>query len=252
MEAARIASMRGHDVTLFEKSSVLGGNLIPAGNHDFKYEVAKLNDYFVNEMMAKDITVHLNTEVSVDSLRSMGADAIILATGSVPVMPRSIPGIDHPKTMSGVDACMNTRPVGEKVVIVGGGLVGCEIAFGYAKEGKQVTIVEALDAILKVNDVPAMNKMMLVDAFEHYGTRVLTSTKSKEVNDSGAVVEKQDGTVETIDADSVVLSIGYRSVPSMAAQLAGCGAEIYEIGDGNRVGNVLTCIQDAYEVASHL
>ena len=252
MEAARIASMRGHDVTLFEKSGVLGGNLIPAGNHDFKYEVAKLNDYFINEMKTKHIDVRLNTMVTPEELRAMDAEAIILATGSVPVMPRSIPGIDHPKTISGVEACMNTRPVGEKVVIVGGGLVGCEIAYGYAKEGKQVTIVEALDDILMVNDVPAMNKLMLVDAFAYYGTRVLTGTRLKEVNNDGAVVEKKDGTLETLDADTVVMSIGYRSVPSMAEALSGCGAEIYEIGDGNRVGNVLTCIQDAYEVASHL
>lgn len=252
MEAARIAKMRGHDVTLFEKSSVLGGNLIPAGNHDFKYEVARLNDYFINEMKTKNIDVRLNSPVTPEELRASGADAIILATGSVPVMPRSIPGIDHSKTISGVDACMNVRPVGEKVVIVGGGLVGCEIAYGYAKEGKQVTIVEALDDILMVNDVPAMNKMMLVDAFEFYKTRVLTGTRLKEVNDNGAVVEKKDGTQETVEADTVIMSIGYRSIPSMEEELSGCGAEIYNIGDGNRVGNVMTCIQDAYEVASHL
>ena len=252
MEAARIAFMRGHDVTLFEKSSVLGGNLIPAGNHDFKYEVAKLNDYFVNEMKEKKIDIRLNTEVTAEELRNMDADAIILATGSLPVMPHSIPGIDHPKTMSGVDACMDIRPVGDKVTIVGGGLVGCEIAYGYAKEGKQVTIVEALDDILMVNDVPAMNKMMLVDAFEYYKTRVLTGTRLKEINDKGAVIERKDGTEETLEADTVIMSIGYRPVPSMAESLSGCGAEIYEIGDGNRVGNVLTCIQDAYEVASHL
>lgn len=252
MEAARIACMRGHEVTLFEKSGVLGGNLIPAGNHDFKYEVAKLNDYFVHEMETKNIDIRLNTEADAEMLCGLNADAIILAAGSIPVMPRSIPGIDHPKTMSGVEACMGSRQVGSKVVIVGGGLVGCEIAYGYAKEGKQVTIVEALDGILMVNDVPAMNRLMLTDAFEYYGTRVLTGTRLKEINDSGAVVEKKDGMIETIEADSVIMSIGYRSVPSIAEKLSGCGAEIYEIGDGNRVGNVMTCIQDAYEVASHL
>lgn len=65
-------------------------------------------------------------------------------------------------------------------------------------------------------------------------------------------MESKDGTIETIEADSVIMSVGYRSVPSIAGQLSGCNAEIYEIGDGNHVGNVLTCIQDAYEVASHL
>lgn len=251
MEAARIAHLRGHVVTLLEKSDHLGGNLLPAGNHDFKYEVAKLNHYFVNEMDRLRIDVRLNAEATVESLRSMGADAIILALGSLPVMPRSIQGIDHDKTISGTEACIGAE-VGQKVVVVGGGLVGCEIAYGYAKEGKEVTIVEALDDILLVNDVPQMNKMFLQDAFEHYGTRVMTGTSLKAVTDAGAVVARGDGSEETIDADTVVMSIGYRPLPSMAADLAGCGASVYEIGDGAHVGNVLTCIQDAYEVASHL
>ena len=252
MEAARIATLRGHNVTLYEKSDKLGGNLIPAGNHDFKTEVASLNNYFKNEMQRLNIDVKTNTAISVEELKASRADAIILATGSVPVMPKSIKGIDHPKTISGVEACMHTKPIGDKVVVVGGGLVGCEIAFGFVKEGKKVTIVEALDDILKVNDVPAMNKAMLKDAFEHYKTDVLTNTKLKEITDEGAIVELSDGTEKTIEADTVVISIGYRPVPSMASKLEGCGAEIYEIGDGKKVGNVLTSIKDAFEVAHNL
>jgi 2-enoate reductase len=251
MEAARIAHLRGHDVTVFEKSDHLGGNLVPAGNHDFKYEVAKLNRYFVNEMDRLGIDVRLNTEVTAEQLRTMGADAIILALGSLPVMPRSIQGIDHAKTISGTEACMGAE-VGQKVVVVGGGLVGCEIAYGYAKGGKEVTIVEALDDILLVNDVPQMNKLFLQDAFAYYGTRVMSATSLKAVTDEGAIVAHRDGTEEIIAADTVVMSIGYRQLPSMVAELAGCGAEVYEIGDGAHVGNVLTCIQDAYEVASRL
>ncbi len=252
MEVARIATLRGHEVSLYEKKSVLGGNLIPAGNHDFKYEVSKLNDYLKKQMELLKIDVHLNKEITAEELKNMEADVILLAIGSNPIMPKSIAGIDHPKTMSSIEACMNTREIGEKVVVVGGGLVGCEIAFGYAKEGKEVTIVEALDDILKVNDVPAMNKLMLKDAFEYYKTKILTSTKLKSVTDKGAVVVLPNGEEKTIEADSVVISIGYRSLPSFADELIGCGAEIYEIGDCNRVGNVLTCMHDAYEVASHL
>ena len=167
-------------------------------------------------------------------------------------MPKSIEGIDHPKTVSGVDACLETKPVGEKIVVVGGGLVGCEIAFGYAKEGKDVTIVEALDEILKLNNVPGMNKAMLLDAFEHYGMKIYTGTKLKAVCDAGAVIELPDGTEETIEADIVILSIGYHPLPSLAAELQTCGAEIFEIGDGKQVGNVLTCIRDAYEAVMDL
>ena len=252
MEAARIATLRGHDVTVYEKTSQLGGNLVPAGSHDFKSEVAELNEYFKHQMELMHIDVRMNTEVTPEMLKESGADAVILAIGSIPVMPKSIEGIDHPKTVSGVDACLETKPVGEKVVIVGGGLVGCEIAFGYVKEGKQVTIVEELNEILNLNNVPGMNKSMLLDAFEHYGTKIYTGTKLKAVRDEGAVVELPDGTEKTIEADTVIMSIGYRPLPSLAGELTNCGAEIIEIGDGRKVGNVLTCIKDAYEAVRNL
>ena len=252
MEAARLAHLQGHRVTLYEKSDQLGGNLLPAGAHDFKAEVAQLNDYFRHEMKRLAIDVRLNTEVSAQELKDSGADAIILATGSVPVMPRSIPGIDREKAVSGVDALLGRKQVGEKVVVVGGGLVGCEIAYGYAKEGKQVTVVEALDEILKLNNVPGMNKTFLLDAFDYYHVSTRTSTKLAAVTDEGAIVEHEDGSRETLPADTVVLSIGYRPVKGLAEALKDCPAQVLEIGDGSQVGNVLTCIRDAYDAVAAL
>ena len=250
MEAARVAKLRGHDVTLYEKSSVLGGNLIPAGAHDFKTEIGSLTGYYRNQMKLLNVDIRMDTEVNTEMLKSSGADAVILATGSVPVMPRSIEGIE--KAVSGVDALLGRKPVGNKVVIVGGGLVGCEIAYGHAKEGRQVTIVEALDQILDLNNVPGMNKAMLLDAFEFYGTHIYTGTKLKTVLDDGAIVELPDGTEIKLAADTVILSIGYRPLPSMKDSLAGSGIAIYEIGDGNKVGNVMSCIAEAYETAAKL
>jgi 2-enoate reductase len=192
----------------------------------------------------------MNTEVTPDVLRQSAADTVLLATGSVPVMPRSIEGID--KAVSGVDALLGRKPVGQRVIIVGGGLVGCEIAYGYAKEGRDVTIVEALDQILNLGSVPIMNKAMLLDGFEHYGTRILTSTKLKTVLDDGAVVLLPDGTEQKLAADTVIVSIGYRPVPSLREALADSGAEVIEIGDGRQVGNVLTSVKDAYEAACNI
>lgn len=157
------------------------------------------------------------------------------------------PEVGHEK-----DWRVTKAPIKKKVVVVGGGLVGCEIAYGYAKEGKDVTIVEALDEIMKTNNVPAMNKIMLLDAFEYYGTKVLTSARLNAVTDDGAVVTLSDGTTTTLEADNVIMSVGYRPLPSMQEALAGCGAELYEIGDGDKVGNVLTCIRDAFEVTRNL
>ncbi|BCN31047.1 oxidoreductase [Anaeromicropila herbilytica] len=251
MEAAYNAKLRGHEVTLYEKSDVLGGNLIPAGAHDFKAEVNELNEYYKHQMEVLQIDVRMQTEVSAELLKESGADVIILATGSKPIMP-NLPGIDHVKTISGVDALLNKKKVGQKVVIVGGGLVGCEIALGYAEEGKNVTIVEALENIMQTGDVPSMNKAMLFDAFEYYHTNIMTSCRVKEINDIGVVVTLADGTEKTIEADTVVMSVGYRSVKSMAEELKNCEAQVFEIGDGNAVGNIMTCISEAYEVIMKL
>ena len=252
MEAARLAHLQGHRVTLYEKSDRLGGNLLPAGAHEFKAEVARLGDYFRNEIRRLAIDVRLNIQITAQELKASGADVIILATGSVPVMPQSIPGIDHEKAVSGVDALLGRKPVGQRVVIVGGGLVGCEIAYGYAKEGKQVTVVEALDEILKLNNVPGMNKAFLLDAFDYYHVNAMTSAKLVAVTDDGAIVEHEDGSRETLPADTVVLSIGYRPVKGLAEALQDCPARIMEIGDGSQVGNVLTCIRDAYDAVAAL
>lgn len=251
MEAARISRIRGHDVTLYERRNRLGGNLIPAGTHDFKEEVAELNEYYKRQMELLQVDVRLNTEISAEELKDSGADICFLAVGSDPVMP-PIPGIDHKKAVSGVDALLGRKPVGENIVIVGGGLVGCEIAYGYAKEGRNVTIVEALDEIMKLNNVPGMNKTMLMDAFEYYATRILTSARLKEINDEGAIVTLSDGTEETVQADTVILSVGYRPVSSFASELSGSGMEVYEIGDGSKVENIMTCVRDAFEAAYSL
>ena len=250
MEAARVLKLRGHNVTLFEKSNVLGGNLIPASAHDFKVEIGSLTEYYRNQMKRLDVDVRLNMEVNADMIRESNADAVILATGSIPVMPRSIDGIEM--AVSGVDALLNRKAVGKNVVIVGGGLVGCEIAYGYAKEGKQVTIVEALDQILNLNNVPGMNKAMLLDAFEFYGVQIYTGTRLKSVQEDGALVDLPDGTEKKLAADTVILSIGYRPLPSIKESLTGSGFEVYEIGDGHKVGNVMSCIEEAYVTAMNI
>ena len=216
----------------------------------FKVEIGALTNYYRKQMELLGVDVHMNTEVTPDMPKTAGADVVILATGSVPVMPKSIEGIE--KAVSGVDALLGSKSIGEKVIIVGGGLVGCGIAYGYAKEGKDVTIVEALDQILNLGNVPGMNKAMLLDAFEYYGTKIMTGTKLKSVLDNGAVVILPDGTEKTLEADTVILSIGYRPVPSMKETLHSCGAKVIEIGDGRQVGNVLTCVADAYQAARNL
>lgn len=139
--------------------------------------------------------------------------------------------------------------VRKSVVVVGGGVAGCEISLDLVNKGHDVTIVEALPQILGSGPaVPLPNAMYLRDAFVHHGTPVLTDTRISSVTDAGAVVQGPDG-VRTLPADTVVIAVGFKPNPSMAPDLRGHGYEVFEIGDGRHVGNILTAIWDAYEVA---
>jgi 2-enoate reductase len=256
MEAARTAAMRGHEVTLFEKSDVLGGNLRTAGFHSFKREVSELNDWYQRELKQAGVDVRMGEEATPEKVAELGANAVVLAAGSVPVMPRSIPGIDHPKAMSCNEALTDAghAKVGRRMVVVGCGLVGCEMALDYCRDGREVTIVEALPNILSVGpSVPSMNASYLRDGFAYHGTTVLTGTRLSAVTDKGVEVEDAaTGERRTLAADTVVLALGFRPAESHAAEFAAPGVDVYEIGDGRQVGNIMTAIWEAYEVARGL
>ncbi|MBO7674144.1 MAG: FAD-dependent oxidoreductase, partial [Atopobiaceae bacterium] len=253
MEAARTAAMRGHDVTLFEKSDVLGGNLLTAGFHSFKREVSELNAWYQRELVQTGVDVRMGEEATSEKVAELGADAVVVAAGSVPVMPRSIPGIDHARAMSCNEALTQEghAKVGQSVVVVGGGLVGCEMALDYCRDGREVTIVEALPDILSAGpSVPSMNANYLRDGFAYHGATVLTNTRLAAITDEGAeVLDAATGEKRTLAADTVVLALGFRPAASHASDFAAPGVDVYEIGDGRQVGNIMTAIWEAYEVA---
>lgn len=250
METARVAALRGHHVTLFESSGELGGNLIPAGQHEFKAKVLKLNDWYKREMERLGVDIHLNTKADAETVKAENPDAAVVAVGAHPLELR-IPGIE--RTVSCVDALMEHKEVGRNVVVVGGGLVGCELAYEYLLEGKKVTIVEGLTDILSAaggDPAPIMNEMFLRDVFYQYGTELLTGHKIVGVTEEGAVLAStSDGTETTIPADTVVMAVGFRANPSLTEDLRGNGFPVYEIKHANGIGSVKTAIWAAYEIA---
>ena len=251
MEAARTAAMRGHKVSLYEKNESLGGNLIPGGSHSFKKEVRELNAWYQNELKALPVEIHTGEAVTAGQLRNMDADVIILAAGSVPVMPK-VPGIDDKKVIGCMEALAHPEKVGQKVMVIGGGLVGCEMALDYAQSGKEVTVVEALPKILSAGiPSPIPNGQMIPDLFEHHHVTVLENHRLTAVED-GRVILESDGQKKALDADSVVIAVGFRPVPSMAQELQGCGAVVYEIGDGQKVSTILHAVWDGYEVGNNI
>lgn len=247
MEAARTAALRGYEATLIEKSDHLGGHLVEAGAHKFKVEVARLNQWYQRELKDLGVKVELNKELSAEEIKAFGADAVILATGSVASAP-AIPGLE--KAVVSLDAIDHPEKIGRKVIVVGGGLVGCEIALDEAMNGKDVTVVEALDKILSSGiPAPTPNAQMIGDLFEHHGVKVLTGHKLVEVTDSGVVLENANGQV-ALEADTVISALGFKPRASLKDQLA--GLPVYEIGDAVQAKTILNAIWTGYETANSI
>lgn len=252
MEAARVAALRGHKVTLCEQGEALGGNLQPAGAHDFKTELNELNAWYQHQLQKLGVCIETNSTLTAKDVEKKAPDAVVLAVGATPVLP-PVRGMDTPnKVIDCVTALTEKPAVGDKVVVVGGGLVGCETALGYAQEGKTVTLVEALPDILSAGiPVPEMNESMLRDLLAEAKVSIKTSARLSAVTPEGAVVSTASGE-EALAADTIVMAVGFRSRPSLAQALSGTGMEVYEVGDGNRVGSVMTAIGSAYTVARTL
>lgn len=251
MEVARTSALRGYKVTLFEKSDHLGGHIVEAGAHSFKSEIAKLNAWYKRELEKLGVDVKLEHEPCIKCIQKQEPDVIVLATGSDVSAP-PIPGLE--KAMASLDAIDHPENIGNTVVVVGGGLVGCEIALDEANHGKNVTVVEALDDIMAAggSGAPYPNKQMIVDLFENKGVAVLTSTKLVEVTDEGACVEKADGTKELLKADTVISAMGFKPTPDRKEEWKELNVPMYEIGDATGAGTILKAIWDGYDVANSI
>ena len=243
MEAARLCTLRGHRVTLYEKSGELGGVFISATTPHFKEKDRMLLEWYIRQMKKLNITIKLNTEVKPEQLPSLGADEIIIATGSKP-RRIPVPGADGAHVLEAIEYLRGAKEVGQNVVVIGGGLTGCEIAYDLILKGKTPVIVEMQDDILKIHGLSAANANMLRDIFRHYETPIHLEAKVVGISESGVEIETPQGR-QIIPADSVVTSIGYTSTP-LIEQAA---EHTHVIGDAAKEGNLLTVIWGAYDVA---
>ena len=242
MEAALVLSKRGHKVTLYEKSGQLGGVFIAAAAPSFKEKDRDLITWYRRELTKYPIDIKLNTEVT--DVASLGADEVIIATGSI-ANRIPVPGIDL--GIQAIDFLLGKQEVGEKVVIIGGGLTGCEIAYELYLQGKQPTIVEMQDDLITTKGICLANTSFLRDFFNANKVPVHLETKLEQVLEDGVKVCNKDGLSFKIDADSVILSTGYRPAP-----IAEKAKNIHIIGDASKVGNLRTVIWGAWDVCMKL
>ncbi|MDR3551942.1 MAG: FAD-dependent oxidoreductase [Clostridia bacterium] len=247
MEAARAAAERGHVVTLFEKSSRLGGHVIGGSVPDFKADDKKLLEWYENQMHLLKVNVKMSCEVTEEVVSREKADVVIIATGSSPAA-LTVPGISDPKVVGAEDVLLGNKNTGKTVVVIGGGLVGCETALYLAKQGKAVTVVEMLgDLLISGRTVPHMNRIMLIDLLKFHQVTTMTKTLLLEVNGQGAVV-LCGSCRKYLPAESIVVSAGYRPDDALYRRLSGKIPELYRIGDARDAGTIMTAIWEAYEI----
>ncbi len=239
MEAARVLALRGHKVTVYEKTNVLGGVFIAAAAPEFKEKDKELIRWYEKQMKDLKIDIRFNTEVK--DVQSLGADEVIVATGSK-ARTINIPGAE--RSIEACDYLLGTKEVGETVVVVGGGLTGCEIALDLYKKGKKPIIVEMKNDLIAVKGVCLANSSYLRDFFELHKVPVFLESGVKEITADGVKVADKNGQITNIKADSVILSVGY--VPAPAAEKS---SKVHLVGDCKKVGNLRTVIWRAWDVA---
>ncbi|MBR6627084.1 MAG: FAD-dependent oxidoreductase [Lachnospiraceae bacterium] len=248
-EAARVLAIRGHQPVLFEKTDRLGGNLWPGGAPGFKEDDIALASWYTSEMDRLQVEVHMNTEVTAKDILAGDYDTVIMATGST---PKVFSLGDDSRVYTAAQVLLGEKESGDTTVIVGGGLVGCETALWLAQQGKNVTIVEALDRIMKVNGpICHSNKDMLEALLPFNNVQILTSTKVKEYANGSLTVETDEG-VRELKCDSVILAVGYNEENALYHEVEFDVPEIYLLGDAKKVANIMYAIWDAFEVANHI
>jgi len=248
LEAARVAALRGHQVVLFEKSKELGGRFNLACIPPFKQEFATAIKWLSRQINKLGVNVELNKEVTPELVDQIGPDAVILATGAVTRMP-SVPGIYRGKVVLGEDILAGRVTLGNRVLIVGGGGIGTEVADFIAQRGKDVTIVEILPEIGAATGIPVLVAQILIPRLKSYGVKMMTNASVKEITDDAVVVKVDGGEKRIEGVDQVIVATGAKSVNELSARLEGKVPEIYTIGDAREPRTVFEATQEAAEAA---
>ncbi len=241
MEAARVLALRGHDVTIYEEKDKKGGLLHEAAAPEFKADIRPFMQYQITALEKLGVPVVQKKATAADL---EGYDAVVCATGSLPIIPH-IPGVEKPIAVDCLSAINGAKPVGKKVVVIGGGLVGTETALDLAENGHSVTLVEMLPKIMK--DVAVTDFLAYSERIAKTDMRILTETRLEEVLDNGARVSAKKGE-ETIEADTVILALGLKAEQGLYNELAAAGKEVYLVGDAVKAGKIFDAIHTAYRV----
>ena len=242
MEAARVAALRGLSVTLWEKADQLGGNLLPASVPEFKKDLQDLISYQINQLKKLPVKIELSHEAKAEDVLKLGATCVILATGACQEN-LDVPGAETGSAMTTVDLLLNRRQVGKRVLVVGGGFIGCETAVYLAQKGHQVTLTSRRAKIL--TDMIYHNRDMLFRMMTDNHVQILTNTWPVEII-SGGMRVKQDGQDRILTAESLVFNGRMNPCNELHETLDGRVSELYAIGDCVEPRLIMHAIWEAF------
>jgi NADPH-dependent 2,4-dienoyl-CoA reductase/sulfur reductase-like enzyme len=260
LEAARMAAVRGHDVTLYERSEKLGGQVNIACVAPFKQEVSQVVSYLSREVEKVGVKVEMGKEVTPALIGELRPDEVVIATGAAPLRPTSIPGIDGDNVVSAWDvlAGKSDAAIAANVLIIGGGLVACELADFLADtednmgtSAAKVTMIEMqpLMAIQGVEEV----RHLLMQRLKEKGVRMINGATVNEILADGATYTTDDGHQEVIHgAEYIILAMGSRPLDELSTRLEGMATRVHVIGDARKVARILEATSAAAELASKI
>ena len=251
-ETARVLAIRGHEPVIYEASDCLGGALYEAGVPSFKDDDRALIAWYAHTLEKLGVEIHFNHRLTAGELKTLSFDTLIVATGA---KAKTFSLGDDRRVITAKDALAQSgENVGKHAVVIGGGMVGCELALWLTKDlGKKVTIVEALPKLLAVNaPICSANSEMLERLVPFYGTDVRCRTTAVKATENGLVIRDLDtGAEETIPADTVILAVGFTPDRELYNAMQECD-EVYAIGDCKEFHNVHSAVWDAFEIANHI
>lgn len=249
MEAGIVAAQRGHEVVLFEKSAQLGGTLRYATGLSIKFDLRKYFNWQVEKAMnTPGLTIKLNTEATPELVKAENPDALILAVGAKPIIPK-VPGVDLPHVVWVGDVDTGAVQVGNKVVVVGGGTSGAETALQLLMDGHQVTMID----MLPFDSITPNYPRGLAFKLEDYRCNMLGSVCLKEITPQGVSIEDKNWRSTLLEADTVILSTGFKADQEMLDQFKDVlPGETYLAGDCVKPGTVTTANHDAFNIAVEL
>ena len=245
MQAAITAAERGHDVTLCEKSDSLGGALKHAEGVCFKQDLHRFMRYLIDKVESLPIGVLLDAEVTPEVVALSEPDVLIVSVGAEPIVP-DLPGVDRDTVVMAEQAHQPEAAIGPRVVVVGGGQVGCETGLYLAGRGKDVTIVEMLDEVAP--DANPFHRTALLLELQK-AARVETGLTCVEITEQGAVALDKGGTRVVLPCDTVVVAVGYRPRSGEVEALRESAPEVMVIGDCLKPRRVLQAIRTGYDAA---